>query len=173
MRDTCHEFDDVRSYDRQSNDIESNDTRSNYMQQQDPNAEYVVKAMESAKALSDVVAASSGAVASMAEKRVTLEEKMLRKYLHQMSCGASTIISRLHTITSDGATINEDVLNRLSKLCDDMNGALFELQKAIDHSLNYLEQYFEHDFNIRLNAEFRFVEQLDAICTELEGSNKR
>jgi hypothetical protein len=110
-------------------------------------------------------------VQKLSEKRVTLEEKMINAQLQSISALCLKIARdaplRLAVECAQGEVAG---LGALRILGDEMKEQLQELLKIINYNLNFLEQYFEYDFNARLQYEHRFVERLTeiakAICVE-------
>jgi len=104
----------------------------------------------------------------LSEKRVTLEEKMITLQLHRISALCIRIARdaplRLTQASAEGEVAG---LDQLRSLCQEMKDQLQELLKIINYDLNFLEQYFEFDFNARLQYEHRFVERLTEMAKSL------
>lgn len=102
-----------------------------------------------------------GALVALEGKRVTLEEKMIKAYLHQIIVCASELVRDIHQrLADDTFDIAVAPLTVLSDLAQEMESVFKELAKMIDYNLNYLEQYYEHEFYARLVNEHKFVDRL-------------
>jgi len=102
----------------------------------------------------------------LAEKRTTLEEKMIAKYFHELAEHYGRLATKIHHHCRQGA---DDTLPD-SALRDDTNSlncrvkdTVDELLKIARYNFNFLEQYFEHDYFESLVEEHRFIEALDAL----------
>lgn len=135
--------------------------------EEDYRNESAIAAMHCSNELASACRTIGEVIAALAEKRVTLEEKMMRAYLHEVVVESGRCMGILHTLTMDGVTLDEHVLTTVQNLGTELSTALNELQKAIQHNLNYLEQYFEFDFNARLHNEYKFPQRLREVCTQL------
>jgi hypothetical protein len=135
--------------------------------QADQSSLSAIAAMECAKKLADVLIQIAEIISALADKGVTLEEKMMRADLHELAAVAAQCSASLHRCTEYGDTLNEQLLNSLQEICQEAAGSLQELEKAIKHNLNYLEQYFEYDFNVRMRSQYRYRERLGEIAAQL------
>ncbi|MBP9091797.1 hypothetical protein KBI23_12300 [bacterium] len=114
-------------------------------------------------------------ISRMTEKRVTLEEKMIRTYFHQfaanlVSCAAS-IHQSLANAYGDGTTRHEQKTQAIVTLAGELlarSNALEELLgasevivddllKILRYDLNFLEQYYEYGLYTKLTNECDFV----------------
>lgn len=101
-------------------------------------------------------------------KRATLEEKSISAYLRAMAARCGPIIGQLCAPGSAGdRLLSHDILMELSNVTRDATQALDDLLRAARYDANYLEQYFEYDFNARLTHEYRFLDQLERISSLL------
>lgn len=100
----------------------------------------------------------------LAGKRTTLEEKSISKYLHELIAEYGLIIWRLQSrLARDRAFSAESTLVELAEVTRAAESAVDDLLRAGRFNLNYLEQYFEYDFNNRLKLEYRFVDEVRRI----------
>jgi hypothetical protein len=101
-------------------------------------------------------------------KRATLEEKSISAYLRQMAARYGRIIGQLSSPGPDSNTLlSHDTLMELSNVTGRAAQALDDLLRAARYDANYLEQYFEYDFNARLTNEHRFLDQLERLSSLL------
>ena len=109
----------------------------------------------------------------LSEKRATLEEKMISSQLQQISALCLKIAGHAplarHAESAGSACAG---LAELPTLCRQIKDQLQELLKIINYDLNFLEQYFEYDFNARLQYEHRFVERLTEIEKALSSEER-
>lgn len=109
-----------------------------------------------------VIESINSELALLESKRVTLEEKMIKQYLHDLAIQHSTVIGDLHSLLSNkrGELLKDEWLEDLRQLNVEMLLSLGELLKATRYDLNYLEQYFEYDYYQRLQNESKFLERI-------------
>lgn len=131
--------------------------------------------MTQAKRLAEVILKVSDVVFLLADKRVTLEEKMIRRYLHEVCSIAAACIRSIHQLTRDGATCTDEILGELSAITGQTHALLDELLKVAHYDLNFLEQYFEKQFYDNLINESKLIEgfreierKLSACCLNSE-----
>lgn len=114
-------------------------------------------------------------VSRMTEKRVTLEEKMIRTYFHQLAANlvscAAVIHQGLANAYGDGSTRHEEKtqaivaealeLLTLSNALEGLLGAseviVDDLLKILRYDLNFLEQYYEYGLYTKLTNECDFT----------------
>ncbi|HEY9785891.1 MAG TPA: hypothetical protein V6D17_10850 [Candidatus Obscuribacterales bacterium] len=114
--------------------------------------------------LAEVLALLVLALAKLAEKRVTLEEKMIAAYFHKWIRAAAHIIASIHEVYGlEKKQEDQFILKEGQALISEMLDVLKEFHKTIDYSWNFLEQYYEHGFYARLQEELKFLERLDAL----------
>lgn len=131
-------------------------------------------------------------VERFSEKRVTLEEKMIRSYFHQLAGEILQVNARVHTAMAENYTkpsqssLNTSELDLRHKVIEqglkDLREALKpleniqaeltiqidELLKVLAYDLNFMEQYFEHGFYSRLTNDENFLEALRAYKESLK-----
>lgn len=145
------------------------------------------------KELLAVVDLIGEAISNIANKRITLEEKMIRNALHELAAEISTSVAAIHKVLKPtGSTSHEPVtvtvslptapdsdlpraaLDELFELTAEMHACFKELVKIITYDLNFLEQYYEHGFYGRLVNENRFQARLQEVIQRLlTASEKR
>lgn len=103
-------------------------------------------------------------IAGLETKRVTLEEKMIKNYLHTLVIAIAEYVSQANTVIKTGAfDIEKNVLEDLVRLQADMQPVFEDLQNKIDYDWNFLEQYYEHAFYGRLSNDLMFKERIQAL----------
>lgn len=128
-------------------------------------------------------------VGRLSEKRVTLEEKMIRSYFHQVAANllaACALLNRaLAAATTPGGDHNQvsaaDIIpgekiatiEEIKQACGQVDLFLCRLEpnidqllKALRYDLNYVEQYFEFNYYAKLTNEDNFL-QLSASLVSL------
>lgn len=111
------------------------------------------------------------ALTSLSEKRVTLEEKMIRMYLHQLAAQSGDVIREAHLLlTSQSEAMTDSMLDELRSLTSEVLAVVAELLKMIRYDLNFLEQYYEYDFYSRLQNDCHFVERMAQIASRLQAA---
>ncbi|MCA9806144.1 MAG: hypothetical protein KC777_29455 [Cyanobacteria bacterium HKST-UBA02] len=119
--------------------------------------------LETVKSLSAAADLIDETLLSLLEKRATLEEKMIRRYLARLAVRICKVKQSLYgkladpNLTTDG--IGES-LKELSGLAGEVAEVIGSLLKMIRYDWNFLEQYFEHEFYGRLINEHRLDERL-------------
>ncbi|CAN5615809.1 hypothetical protein BH11CYA1_BH11CYA1_40640 [soil metagenome] len=114
-------------------------------------------------------------VSRMTEKRVTLEEKMIRTYFHQLAANLVNCAAVMHqglaNAYSDGTTRHEQkteaivayagellsLSNALEELLEASEVIVDDLLKILRYNLNFLEQYYEYGLYTKLTDECDFV----------------
>jgi hypothetical protein len=127
----------------------------------------IESAMAEAGRLAQIMRLVADCVSTLADKRVTLEEKMLRAYLHNLAIIGAKCAARVHELTRDGAKSDLEIFSELSVVTEETIVALSELLKISRYDLNFLEQYFEHGFYNKLLNEYKFIERLESIESKL------
>ncbi len=98
---------------------------------------------------------------SLKDKRVTLEEKMIKSHLHELAELLSSISVQMHKrFRVESYDIDKDTISNLRVLTGEILANVASLKKITDYNLNFLEQYFEHDYYATLVQEYRFKERL-------------
>ncbi len=125
--------------------------------------------LRAASALSECLSSLTSATAKLAEKRATLEEKMIARYFHELAQEVSTASSIVHTILSERkeSWTGEDI-DAAIELAASIKEKLQEFHKAIDYDWNYLEQYFEHGFYLELTESSHLLEKTRAFVGKLK-----
>lgn len=127
-------------------------------------------ALRAAGALSECLTSLTSAAAKLSEKRATLEEKMIKRYFHNLASEISDASSLIHQILSDGklawSSENHEAAMQLTTAIQDR---LQEFHKAIDYDWNYLEQYFEHGFYLELTESSHLLEKSRAFVSKLKS----
>lgn len=96
---------------------------------------------------------------ALSSKRVTLEEKMIVNYLKDLSTKS---LSCLELLGKNGSESHlDEVLANLQELVFEIKASLTEFLKIINYNLNFLEQYFEHEYYEGLVYESKFCERMD------------
>jgi len=107
------------------------------------------------------------------EKRVTLEEKMIRSYFLELANAyasiAATIVSTMEQ--KDASLIEAVFIAQLTKLNEAVIETVEEFLKAARYDLNYLEQYFEFDFYGKLQFS-DFKEKANEFAHQLSKLQK-
>ncbi|MBP6744391.1 hypothetical protein KA344_04120 [bacterium] len=116
-------------------------------------------------------------VSRMTEKRVTLEEKMIRTYFHQLAANLVSCAASMHQCLAnaygDGTTRLEQktqavvslagelraLANALEELLAASEVIVDDLLKILRYDLNFLEQYYEYGLYTKLTNECDFVSQ--------------
>jgi len=109
-------------------------------------------------------------LAALSSKRLTLEEKLIGKYLHSVIAECGKALTAIHWRLAKEQDLPQPALEELRKETELLNGDARELEKIIDYDLNFLEQYFEHDFYTRLANERRYLEKLRDLNLQLESA---
>lgn len=125
-------------------------------------------AMAQSNELAAIISKIGTTTILLSEKRVTLEEKMLRRYLHELAIIAAQLIADLHASTASGAKSETFLFSEIAVVSGEVNTALDELLKVVSYNLNFLEQYFEHDFYDKLVNEYKFVDRFNALAKSLK-----
>lgn len=125
--------------------------------------------LEEAKQIGAVLYKVADVLLLLASKRTTLEEKILASYLNKLAAGFGEVASRIHqALASPKSPGDSQTLASLCELDKQVCEELDQLLKIIHYDLNFLEQYFEHDFVSRLNEKHRFAERLSAIANQMQ-----
>lgn len=121
-------------------------------------------AMEAIEAATGAILTISKTLLSLKDKRVTLEEKMIRTYLHGLAEGLASTLASLHKHYKDkNYDIEPGLINEFKQLALEIKTVSDSLAKIVDYNWNFLEQYFEHDFYSRLVNEHKFADRLETV----------
>lgn len=125
--------------------------------------------LRAAGALSECLSSLTTAVAKLSEKRATLEEKMIKRYFHELAAEISTASSIIHAILSAEKELwTSENNDQTTQLTGDILSRLQEFHKAIDYDWNYLEQYFEHGFYLELTENSHLLEKTREYVSKLK-----
>jgi hypothetical protein len=120
------------------------------------------------KHLAEAIGMMSEVIEVLSEKRETLEEKMIKTYFHKFSISCCLCIQKVHQIfQKNPVALTGQSIEILQALNQELGAALRELLKIVRYNLNFLEQYFEYDFNAKLHNEFLFQERLEQVLDQL------
>jgi hypothetical protein len=108
-------------------------------------------------------------LALLAQKRVTLEEKMISQELHSLVTSYAEIIAIVHTDLADRAAPEWAILERLRTMNFHVKEEVGVFLKALRYNFNYVEQYFEFDFCARLREECGFATEAREILRTLRA----
>lgn len=104
---------------------------------------------------------------NLANKRTTLEERMIRNSLHQIGSTIGMSVTSFHRTWLDDPSLKAiskpssvEALNSLKQISQEIDSALSEFLKMANYNSNFLEQYYEFDFNAKLMYEHKFNERL-------------
>ncbi|MBS1953679.1 MAG: hypothetical protein JST89_05830 [Cyanobacteria bacterium SZAS-4] len=110
------------------------------------------------------------ALTGLSEKRVTLEEKMIRMHLHQLSALFGRVAEEAHQMLASHYDAKaETALDELRVLNSEVQNVVADLLKIIRYNLNFLEQYYEYDYYSRLQNEHKFVDRTQKIVDDLHA----
>ncbi|HEY9793448.1 MAG TPA: hypothetical protein V6D22_23815 [Candidatus Obscuribacterales bacterium] len=141
---------------------------SNELEQQlrenDILAEWLGEARFTARILSDI----DDALSVLAAKRTTLEEKIITQELHSLAAKFCLILNSVHWRLRENNSPREDVLEKLRTLNFQVHETVETLLKALRYNLNYVEQYFEHNFAARLTNELKYTAEAEALVDMLK-----
>jgi len=94
-----------------------------------------------------VIKKISEALSILIDKRATLEEKMIKSYFLKLASAQGRISEQLlQVLPWPEPQIKNETLTELIRIADEIDGKLEAFLKAAHYDLNYLEQYFEHQF---------------------------
>ena len=111
------------------------------------------------------------ALSGLSEKRVTLEEKMIRMHLHQLSALLAQVTQEAHQMLASHYDANPSTtLDELRVLNVEVQDVVADLLKIIRYNLNFLEQYYEYDYYSRLQNDHKFVDRTEKIVLDLKNA---
>lgn len=128
---------------------------------------------ECVTSLSNNLFVISQIASKLASKRTTLEERMIRNSLHQIGSTIGMSVTSFHQNWLNDPGLNNqeldvDDLKALLALSCDIDKVLSEFLKMANYNLNFLEQYYEFDFNAKLLYEYRFNERLIDLLNKVQ-----
>jgi hypothetical protein len=119
-----------------------------------------------------VIKKISEALSILIDKRVTLEEKMIKSYFLKLASALGRISEQLLTVlAAQEASIESETLTKLVRIADEVNDKLEAFLKAARYDLNYLEQYFEHQFASELERSHLLEDSLKVFASLTEVAN--
>jgi hypothetical protein len=130
-------------------------------------AEWLGETRFTAQVMVDII----DCLALLTSKRVTLEEKMIRKELHDLIIQLGPIVSTIHENLAEHAVPQTEILEQLRLLNFSMRTEITRFLKALRYNFNYVEQYFEFDFCAKLREECRFSQEASEIMKNLLDTN--
>ena len=107
-----------------------------------------------------IISAIDEALALLAAKRTTLEEKIIKRELHTCVHHYARLLVKLHESLANDKEPKVELLEQLRTLNFRVHAVIGDLLRALRYNLNYVEQYFEFDFSSRLTQEHQFAEEL-------------
>lgn len=114
------------------------------------------------------------ALSGLSEKRVTLEEKMIRMHLHQLSALFAQVTEEAHQMLASHYDANAaTTLDELRILISEVQNVVADLLKIIRYNLNFLEQYYEYDYYSRLQNDHKFIERTQKIVDDLKSASAK
>lgn len=124
--------------------------------------------LKSMQSISTVIKQISKVLAILADKRITVAEKAIQEELTLCAELESFFLYLLSkTLKEKRYCLSEDDCLKLRQINIKLNKQLQAFIKAAKYNLNYLEQYFEHDFWLELTNS-RYAEQLSHFKNEIE-----
>ena len=119
----------------------------------------------------EIVATIADSLLVLFGKRTTLEEKSIGVHYNRLAAEYGVVISSAHRIMAGGGTLPpEDELAHLTEVNIRVKETLEHFLKVATYDANFLEQYFEFDYNTRLTEEYRFDEEVKRIADLLRSS---
>ncbi len=126
--------------------------------------EHYVAWLEELRAINKLIDKISEAIILLSNKRVTLEEKIICHHFHSLAAEYAKLCATAHNLLAQGKQLRPDgCLPELKMFNGEVDTVLDELLKIVKYDLNFLEQYFEHDYANRLQEKHRFAERLREI----------
>ncbi len=121
---------------------------------------------------SELVTAITRSTFILKQKRTTLEEKAISRYLHQCSKLLGLILAKLHESLAERTEENlpQPSLDLLRETTVDLRNRVDELLKILHYNLNFLEQYFEYDYLNKLANESEALEKLQRVFDALPSA---
>lgn len=111
---------------------------------------------------SELITAISKSTFILKQKRTTLEEKAISRYLHQCGNLLGLILAKLHKSLAERTeeNLSQFALELIQNTTVDLRTRVDELLKILHYNLNFLEQYFEYDYLNQLANESQILENL-------------
>jgi hypothetical protein len=117
---------------------------------------------------STILNAIEEALSALEAKRITLEEKMIRRHLHSVAGELAGIVQTVHSRLLADSLPPADKLTPWNQVNGEIETGINDLLKTIRYDPNFLEQYYEYGFLTKLNEEFKWTEKLERIATQLK-----
>jgi hypothetical protein len=125
--------------------------------------------LKSMQSLGLVIRRISQVLSFLIDKRVTIAEKAIQEELALCVERESLLLYALSkAIKQKCQSLSENDCLKLRRINIKLSKQLQAFIKAATYNLNYLEQYFEHDFWLNL-ANNKFAEQLSQFTQEIES----
>ncbi|MBY0357399.1 MAG: hypothetical protein K2W82_05295 [Candidatus Obscuribacterales bacterium] len=122
-------------------------------------------ALELSRECAEIIMLIDEILFAFCQKRSTLEEKTISRYLHGLTANYARGIELIHRESLTGgfqAPTWQSQLSSLRTINEKVRSSVHELLKIIRYNLNFLEQYFEYDYAFNLTQNSRFVEDLES-----------
>jgi hypothetical protein len=122
------------------------------------------------KQLAEAVSLISDIFMLLDGKRETLEERMIKSYFVQIAtycCSSIEKVLRLFQCQSKCLAAEPDPV--FVQLIEELLAALKEFLKIGRYDCNFLEQYYEYDFYLKLQNEFFFHVRFEKAVSYLDG----
>lgn len=118
-----------------------------------------------------IVASIDDVLLLLCSKRVTLEEKMIAAYFHDLTVKFASLLERLHhklseSINEDSGLPAQEVRTQLFDVNTRIKDTVDELLKIARYNFNFLEQYFEYDYLESLTQKHKFKEALESLSKQ-------
>ena len=133
--------------------------------------EHHIRLVEELLKCGTVINKISEALSILVEKRATLEEKMIKSYFIRLASAHSKAFEKLLEVMADGeAQLPERTLSDLASVAERANTMIDKFLKAAKYNLNYLEQYFEHQFASELERDGLLEDSLKVFASLSESA---
>lgn len=127
--------------------------------------EHYVSWLAELRTINKLIDKISEVIQLLADKRVTLEEKIICHHFHLLASEYATLCAKAHNFLAQGKQLRPDgCLPELKMFNSEVDSTLEELLKIVRYNLNFLEQYFEYDYANRLQEKHRFAQRLKEIA---------
>lgn len=107
------------------------------------------------------------ALAILASKRTTLEEKIISRELNALAASYGRILNIVHERLRESAAPDIEQIEAIRSFNFEVHQTVEKLLKALRYNLNYVEQYFEFNFSTKLQ-ERAFATEADQLAKTLE-----
>jgi hypothetical protein len=120
-----------------------------------------------------ILVAVDDCLAALEAKRITLEEKMIRRHMHLVAKTTAVIVQSVHETLLDNQPGSSERLAQWQAINVQIVSGMEELLKIIRYDPNFLEQYYEYGFLTKLNEDFRWVEKLQEVANQLAAESAK